>query len=102
MQKSDLISRAELMRKAVNVMVREDEDIWPHAREMVPLLDVQLAPSVDAVSVVYCEDCKHYRSRKCEQIADIMDGYYRDTFEVKRPDDFCSRGERKEADHAAG
>lgn len=56
---------------------------------------VRKAPKVDAVEVVRCKDCKHYRNGICEQIEYIMDGYYHGTFEVKRPDDFCSYGEKK-------
>lgn len=54
---------------------------------------IDSAPTVDAVEVVRCKDCKHYRGGVCEQVEYIMDGYYHDTFEVKRPDDFCSYGE---------
>lgn len=53
------------------------------------------APSVDAVEVVRCKDCKHYKYRMCELIGNIMDGYYHGTFDVKRPDDFCSYGVKK-------
>lgn len=31
----------------------------------------------------------------CSRIADIMDGYYRGTAEVVKPDDYCSKGIRK-------
>lgn len=50
---------------------------------------------VDAVPVVRCKDCEYYIDGICEKIEYIMDGYYRDTFEIKRPDDFCSYGEKK-------
>ena len=53
---------------------------------------VMKAPEVDAVEVVRCKDCKHYKYRMCELIGNIMDGYYHGTFDVKRPDDFCSYG----------
>ena len=53
---------------------------------------VRKAPKVDAVEVVRCKDCKHYKDRMCELIGNIMDGYYHGTFDVKRPDDFCSYG----------
>ncbi|MDY4140811.1 MAG: hypothetical protein SOY30_15965 [Eubacteriales bacterium] len=61
----------------------------------------EICPTVDAepvqreVEVIHCHDCKHYLDGICEQIEYIMDGYYRGTFEVKRPDDFCSYGEKK-------
>ena len=53
------------------------------------------APTVDAVPVIRCKDCKHYKYRMCELIGNIMDGYYHGTFDVKRPDDFCSYGVKK-------
>ena len=49
------------------------------------------APTVDAVPVVRCRDCKHYDETdpfNCEFA--IM--------ELRRPDDFCSYGERKDGD----
>ena len=52
-------------------------------------------PAADVVSVVRCKDCKHYKYRMCELIGNIMDGYYHGTFDVKRPDDFCSYGVKK-------
>ena len=52
-------------------------------------------PTVDAVPVVRCKDCKHYKYRMCELIGNIMDGYYHGTFDIKRPDDFCSYGVKK-------
>ena len=51
--------------------------------------------TIDAVKVVRCKDCKHYKYRMCELIGNIMDGYYHGTFDVKRPDDFCSYGVKK-------
>ena len=53
------------------------------------------SPAVDAVPVVRCKDCKDYRNGICGKIEYIMDGYYHGTFEEKRPDDFCSYGEKK-------
>ena len=36
----------------------------------------------------------------CSRIADVMDGYYRGTVEVVKPDDYCSKGIRRTAkDH---
>ena len=52
----------------------------------------KLGITVDAVPVVRCKDCEHYRNGICEKIEYIMDGYYHGTFDVKRPDDFCSYG----------
>lgn len=99
MPKSDLISRAELqltLKRSPCKLI----DGKQYVNLNTVLEKLRNAQGIDAVPVIHCKNCKHYRSGKCEQIEYIMDGYYRYTFEVKRPDDFCSRGERKEADHA--
>lgn len=54
-------------------------------------------PTVDAVTVVRCKDCKHYRP-----YAGIADGYCHMAEWYKRyqyENDFCSRGERKDGEH---
>ena len=64
---------------------------------------LEQSKTVDAEPVVRCQDCKHYRDGICEKIEYIMDGYYHGTFEEKRPDDFCSYGEKMDGGetHAA-
>ena len=49
--------------------------------------DIDNAPTVDAVPVVRCKDCKHY---------DIGGSCIICGFQSRKPDDFCSYGERKE------
>ena len=49
------------------------------------------APTVDAVEVVRCKDCKHYDE------ADSFNCKYA-FMKLRRPDDFCSYGERKESE----
>jgi len=44
---------------------------------------IERAPTVDAVEVVRCKDCKHWHGGDCYRI------------EITRPDDFCSYGERR-------
>ena len=73
---------------------------WAHAEERF-LNRIEDAPTVDAVPVVRCKDCKWF--------ADNNDGewYGCQMFQVvlstpedaPKPDDFCSYGERKENDH---
>ena len=46
-------------------------------------------PTVDAVEVVRCRDCKHYNEGFCV-------GYH--AHHDVMPDDFCSYGERKDGD----
>ena len=66
-----------------------------HANGSVDCNDIARFPRVDAEPVVRCKECKHYSNGICEQIEYIMDGYYHGTYEEKRPDDFCSYGEKK-------
>ena len=52
---------------------------------------VKMMPTVDAVPVVRCQDCKWYQPD-----ADKWCGYFECMgFE---PDDYCSQGERKDGD----
>lgn len=56
---------------------------------LIGLLDD--APTVDAVEVVRCEDCKHW-----ERDVIFKDGWCRGKRQYE--DDFCSHGERRKAD----
>lgn len=56
---------------------------------------IELLPKADVVEVVRCKECKHYNGEFCGEIYYIMDGYYNGGFEIKKPNDFCSYGERK-------
>ncbi len=58
---------------------------------VVYLQDIAEAPTVDAVEVVRCKDCKHYDE------ADSFNCKYA-FMKLRRPDDFCSYGERKDGD----
>lgn len=55
-------------------------------RDAIALPIVNAAPTVDAEVVVRCKDCKHEFGGSC-----IVCG-----FQKRKPDDFCSYGERKE------
>lgn len=50
----DLIERDWVLK---NLLFDVDRDV------------VKMAPKVDAVEVVRCKDCKHYKYRMCELIA---------------------------------
>ena len=55
----------------------------------------QQRPAIDAVPVVRCRECKHYEMGACLKIYD--DGAAsRYAWQERKPDDFCSYGERKE------
>ena len=61
------------------------------------------APTISAVPVVRCRECKHYREFHTKKHRQIMRLCYRmgkhDMEYPVKPDDFCSYGQRKEADH---
>lgn len=58
---------------------------------MVRLLEK--APTVDAVEVVRCRDCKHYKQDEYECGCDFAGG-----LPYVKADDFCSYGERRDYD----
>ena len=58
---------------------------------MVRLLEK--APTVDAVEVVRCRDCKHYKPDEYECGCDFAGG-----LPYVKADDFCSYGERRNYD----
>ena len=56
---------------------------------------IDQAPTIDAVSVVRCKDCKHYEIHKPK----VLENCERKGYIIPmKPDDFCSYGERKEGD----
>lgn len=99
---NDLISRAAAI-KVVKAMVY-DPDMGDDAATFGCMVwgVLDRLPAVDAVEVVRCRDCKHYRGGVCKEITYIMDGYYNGTFEMKSPDDFCSSGEKMGGDVNVG
>ena len=55
------------------------------------------APTVDAVPVVRCKDCKHYRPQKKSAHWENRANYCNRIVTIKvQPYDFCSHGEREE------
>lgn len=65
----------------------ERQEYWGNERcfDYVDADDIDNAPTVDAVPVVRCKDCKHEFGGNC-----ILCG-----FQKRKPEDFCSYGERK-------
>ena len=49
-------------------------------------------PTVDAVPVIRCKDCKYYADECCDRYADETLGYVHST----QPDFFCAVAERKD------
>ena len=65
----------------------ERQEYWGNERcfDYVDAEGIDNAPTVDAVEVVRCKDCKHEFGGSC-----ILCG-----FQKRKPEDFCSYGERK-------
>lgn len=59
----------------------------PNGDTAIPIIDIEHAPTVDAVQAVRCGECVHYikHDKRC--------GIWNHGGIV--PDDFCSRGERR-------
>lgn len=63
--------------------------------DLLALDEIRRAPTVDAEVVVRCKDCKHYDLGVCLKI--YSDGnVHPEAWQKRRPEDFCSYGERKE------
>ena len=83
--------------KTENVIARA---MLSDARRRIQML-IAYAPSVDAVPVVRCKDCKYYRNHPnglCYLHTEPKEnerGYSGEAVCVE-PDDFCSYGERRE------
>ena len=75
-----------------------DADALPrfgNRKGLIHSSDVDNAPTIDAVEVVRCKDCKYYlnSNETCELISTRLHFY--DTDKVWVGDCFCSWGERK-------
>lgn len=91
-----LIDRDEIIDKSWEVLTTFGEI------RMVSVIDIEDAPTVDAVPVVRCRDCK-FNLANIEDIQDsvnINDGWnacsLTELYDSVFPDDFCSKGERRE------
>ena len=87
----ELIDRDALMEEAHWIIRSDGTRVYAVHAE-----DVENAPTVDAVPVVRCKDCKHFGiSHDCNFHAADENG----TPIFVREDDFCSYGEQKEGGH---
>ena len=63
--------------------------------DLLALDEIRHAPTVDAVVVTRCKDCAHYDMGVCLKI--YSDGsVHPEAWQSRKPEDFCSYGERKE------
>ena len=85
-----LIDANKLIKNGIRVSYGFDND----GVLLIPMGDVirsiKNAPTINDVEVVRCSDCKHLMFSDC--YGECGKGY----MGFVRPDDFCSRGERKE------
>ena len=87
-------------------IVRDQRIAHPNAYHLTnyATLILQEAPTVDAVEVVRCKDCKHYkefRTKRNKQIMRLCCRMGKNDMEYSvKPDDFCSYGERSDENAA--
>ena len=82
-------------------IVRDKGIAHPNAYHLTnyTTLILQEAPTVDAVEIVRCMDCKHYMPQKKSAHWENRANYCNRIVTIKvRPNDFCSYGERKDGD----
>lgn len=88
-----LIDADAFLQKCDKIIKEENENpvcvSWSFAYDNVKD-EINEQPTVDAVPVVRCKDCKHYDDGLCWKYMGIFDA----VFEM----DFCSRGERRSND----
>ena len=82
----------------------DTEHVYSNGTEYVPIYRMkqyfehcrnQQRPTIDAVPVVRCRDCKHYDMGVCLKI--YSDGNaHPEAWQSRKPEDFCSYGERKD------
>ena len=80
-----LIDADKLLTNVIAISNSEGQVTW----SAVSTMDILAAPTVDAVPVVRCRECKH---------KDGMPGQPNIDCWQMHDDDFCSYGERKEGD----
>lgn len=68
---------------------RQEFDGNEYCFDYVDAEDIDNAPTVDAVPVVRCRDCRKFKTYGCRMVASGFD-------------DFCSYGERKDTEDAEG
>lgn len=91
------------MSRLIDADKLEKQEYWGNERcfDYVDAEDIDNAPTVDAVPVVRCKGCKHYRNYPnglCYLHTEPKTnarGHSGNAVCVE-PDDFCSYGERKE------
>lgn len=84
----DLISRQAAIDAVIEWYGCEPSDL-DYFKKIVEKL-----PTTDAVPVVQCKDCKYYKSWEGTILSYCS--YHNNAQYVRRAEDYCSRGERKD------
>lgn len=91
----DYISREEAI-----AIYDDDEYATPEYHVPIPVIIQNLKdlPSVDAVKVIRCKDCRYYSNGECESV-EMWQNLCGETTEVeyisRYPNDFCSYAARR-------
>ena len=87
------------MAKLIDADVLMNEANSDGAYGYVDAKQISEVPTIDAVEIVRCRDCKHYRPQKKSAHWENRANYCNRIVTIKtRPYDFCSYGERKDGD----
>lgn len=90
-----LIDADKLLTNVITISNSKGQVTW----RAVSTTDILTAPTVDAVPVVRCKDCNHYKPQKKSAHLENRANYCNRVVTIKvQPDDFCSYGERKDGD----
>lgn len=100
---SDLISRQDAIDALVEMYCKSDEDGYVWIIRGDACLRIDALPSVDAVEVVRCKDCRWWDKREESNYGychAAKHGYYSRNWEISiyrtySEDFFCADGERK-------
>lgn len=85
----------------MDVLRHTDSEVWDRAFGVFceSKLTLDKIPTVDAVPVVRCRYCK-FNLANIEELENIYDGWnacsLTELYDSVFPDDFCSKGERRE------
>ena len=85
-------------RKVMFFGLGQDDEFWGFA---VPVEEIDKAPTIDPVHAAggcYCRECKHWTGIALGMRCKLY-SFPPNAWVYSKPDDFCSRGQRKEADH---
>lgn len=86
----ELISRQAALDNAWQVMYK-DEWHMTQTEQVISVNDIEALPTIDAVPVVRCKDCKYWQQARPNS-GNCSMGFS----PIAYADDFCSFGERRE------